>query len=1137
MLTLSPLALLVSLRAVGAPVGRVLSITPQAGPATGGTLLTVSGAGFTGGTQHQCRFAYGDEVVSATFSGRSSHGVLTCSTPPAEAGYQVAVEISLDGGVRFSHSGFRFSYYHEAVVSAVTPSAGPAVGGTAVSVHGSNFAPRPGLQCSFGWRRAAATFVNYELIRCVAPTHSANGTLAASFDNGLELSLDDGEVQGRLGLAGSSRVADGVLTLAWRPPAAQGGPPAHTSLPPPPPYSPASPASLLGSPHSASAAVAPGCGMLSIEVGGDTHTPSRGFSASFEVLMDGEATRGVAFSFGELSTPAPSPPASSPADPTPSTPRAAQTRAPGTTGRVPPPPPPAAANFTELGAPRGLAVRLLANSPAHFRPLTAEIAMDGKVLAATVLGRGALLRGAWAPVSIRLDPVSSELRLNHDGRHRLSVVLANWQPAAHWQFALTGCVSQAGAEGSTGSAAGASTNGTAGSEGSGSTDGLGLAGGLPNGSSNASFGGGGGGGSSGGVGGGVVLVDNLQVGGTAIFVEKQIDVRVSLNSLSFSPSAARFDFYAPPTVSSVRPSSGPAFGGTLVTIGGAHLSKGALGANRQCLFGQHLVEGTLSISDGAPSILCRTPTLQAGMVYATEVSLNGVDFTSSGTPSAAPVYALGSTPAGVGHFVAYGVPQVSSASPSLGPMRGGTLISLRGVNFDGGSDYRCLFGANATSAPSVPASFNGAMRAIECYTPTLQLGRHAVLVSLNGQSYSSAEPTAPASIAVTFVALPPPAITSITTAALLENSTVKGPYWGGSMVTLEGEGFEFGGALPGLQRCRFGAAIVAATVVDASRVLCAQVPSAVKAGANFTYGPASFSDGLIQPPLVASGDAVGVPYAWSVARGSSTGGFLRLSPAGRGALSPQLRNPACLNHPPCLLITLGRSRLTWPSAHAFVRARLPIPLVCLSHPSSYLARLPSHPFPVPTPFPCTPPSRAHPLLVPTRHTFCAGRRRWRGLRCPGASRAVRRYGLYATAGRLRLLCPLSFSSALRALLLHRLPPAARLQLRLQLQLWAPRVGAHRRVGSGERASGALETGSSHPARGASVEAVGDGTAAGCAPRLLPNPDPGLTQPGAVGQPRWRHPPRPHPAGGLASHIGLEVWVRFAREHACGGWPY
>lgn len=116
------------------PVPTLIGLTPTSGPAAGGTVLTISGAGLSRGLPHVCKFGHGSLTASGRFRGRTSHGIVTCVAPPATAGYEATVEVSADGGTTYTSDGLSFRFYHEAVVSASSPSSGPAAGGTLVSV-------------------------------------------------------------------------------------------------------------------------------------------------------------------------------------------------------------------------------------------------------------------------------------------------------------------------------------------------------------------------------------------------------------------------------------------------------------------------------------------------------------------------------------------------------------------------------------------------------------------------------------------------------------------------------------------------------------------------------------------------------------------------------------------------------------------------------------------------------------------------------------------------------------------------------------------------------------------------------------------------------------------------------------------
>ena len=171
------------LEACAAASPHVSSVRPSAGPQAGGTLLTVRGSGFE--APARCRFA--TQTVAAS---RVSAHALLCRSPAVleartsldDAGNagasspedspdgrrmrmrvrDVALEVSVDEGVRWSTDSVAFRTFDEAVVglSSVQPSGGPVHGGTLLTVAAALLPPLPAprgavdasptLRCLFG---------------------------------------------------------------------------------------------------------------------------------------------------------------------------------------------------------------------------------------------------------------------------------------------------------------------------------------------------------------------------------------------------------------------------------------------------------------------------------------------------------------------------------------------------------------------------------------------------------------------------------------------------------------------------------------------------------------------------------------------------------------------------------------------------------------------------------------------------------------------------------------------------------------------------------------------------------------------------------------------------------------------------
>ena len=244
----------------------------------------------------------------------------------------------------------------------------------------------------------------------------------------------------------------------------------------------------------------------------------------------------------------------------------------------------------------------------------------------------------------------------------------------------------------------------------------------------------------------------------------ELKVAVSLNAQQYTSgsesevwwpaSIASLVLYPPPTLTSISPSSGPALGGTRITVSGSNLTSGS---NYTCRFGEFSREalpGTLETALGSsvrciappvvlqpctsPSIACR---ILSERISPLDVAPNGQDYADRAA-------------VGLQHFVSYRPPELDSISPSSGPSAGATVVDIGGVRPPtGGSDYRCRFVsaalANATAlnttatrglrSVTVHATFDETRGVVRCVTPGLlatnATASAAVLVALNGQQY------------------------------------------------------------------------------------------------------------------------------------------------------------------------------------------------------------------------------------------------------------------------------------------------------------------------------------------------------------------------------------------------------------------
>lgn len=129
----------------------VTAIDPGSGPATGGTSVTIRGSGFTGATQVLFEGPAAAGIGPAPSFRVDSDARITAVAPPGPAGVGVDVEVVTPAGTSPANPPDRFTYQAaglgatsggivtQPIVTGVTPSLGPASGGTAVTIHGLGF--------------------------------------------------------------------------------------------------------------------------------------------------------------------------------------------------------------------------------------------------------------------------------------------------------------------------------------------------------------------------------------------------------------------------------------------------------------------------------------------------------------------------------------------------------------------------------------------------------------------------------------------------------------------------------------------------------------------------------------------------------------------------------------------------------------------------------------------------------------------------------------------------------------------------------------------------------------------------------------------------------------------------------------
>ncbi|MGP0108407.1 MAG: IPT/TIG domain-containing protein [Acidimicrobiales bacterium] len=193
---------------------------------------------------------------------------------------------------------------------------------------------------------------------------------------------------------------------------------------------------------------------------------------------------------------------------------------------------------------------------------------------------------------------------------------------------------------------------------------------------------------------------------------------------------------AAPTLSGITPASGPAAGGTTVTVTGSNLTGGSV------VFG----------STAATNVTCTASSCTATSPAGTGTV--NVTVTTSGGTSAAEQFTYQAAPPPV--------PVVTGITPATGPAAGGTVVTLTGSNLTGG---KVTFGSKAATNVTCTASSCTA-------TSPAGTGTVNVTVTTSGGT-STAEQFTYQAAAQSSNLVPDPGF---------ENSAVPNDSWGGKLV-------------------------------------------------------------------------------------------------------------------------------------------------------------------------------------------------------------------------------------------------------------------------------------------------------------------------------------------------------------------
>jgi hypothetical protein len=161
----------------------VSTVSPSGGSTAGGTAVTITGTNFASGAT----VTFGS--AAATNVAVVSSTSITATTPAGGAG-AVTVTVTNPGVMSGSLTN-GFTYMVGPTVTTVSPSSGPAAGGTAVTITGTNFAS--GATVTFGGAAATSlVVVSSTSITATTPAHSAGAVTVTVTVYGQSGSLSSG---------------------------------------------------------------------------------------------------------------------------------------------------------------------------------------------------------------------------------------------------------------------------------------------------------------------------------------------------------------------------------------------------------------------------------------------------------------------------------------------------------------------------------------------------------------------------------------------------------------------------------------------------------------------------------------------------------------------------------------------------------------------------------------------------------------------------------------------------------------------------------------------------------------------------------------------------------------------------------
>ncbi len=651
----------------------ITSISPTAGPAAGGTSVTITGTDLTGATA--VKFG----ATSAASMTVNSSTQIT-ATAPAGAG-TVDITVTTPGGTSATVSADHFTYVAAPAVTSISPTAGPTAGGTTVIITGTNFSGATAV--NFGASSASSLTVNSPTqITAVAPAGA--GTVDITVTTG--------------GGTSATSAADQFTYVSA---------PAVTAISP-----------------------------ISGATTGGTSVVITGTNFSGATAVTFGATSAISLTVNSATQITATAPAGS------GTVDVRVTTAGGTSATS------GNDQFTYVSAPAITSI-----SP------TAGPTAGGTVVTLTgtnFSGATAVTFGATAATSLTVNSATSITATAPAGTGtvdiRVTATGGTSATSAADQFTFVAAPTVTAASPASGPTTGGTSVVLTGTNFSGTTS-------VKFGATPAAF----------------TVNSPTQITATAPAGTGTVDITVTtVGGTSTTATADQFTYVGAPTVTAISPASGSTAGGTSVVITGTNFT------------------GATAVTFGATSATSLTVN-SATQITAVAPSGSGTVDIRVTTPGGT------STTATADQFTYVTAPTVTALSVTTGPASGGTSVSLTGTG------YSISFGGNTVTVGGVPATVNAASAThLLITTPAHAAGTVDVVVTVSGQSSTT-------SAADQFTYIAAPAVTAI--------SPSTGPATGGTSVTITGANFT------GATAVKFGSTSATSLTVNSATQITAVAPA------------------------------------------------------------------------------------------------------------------------------------------------------------------------------------------------------------------------------------------------------------------------------------------------------------------------